>query len=208
MVLSRSKSIKSIRRDYYNHRLYPYNELAAQVIGFTNKDNQGIYGIEGYFDNILNGLESEVEYNKNSRGRRVFSKNSLLPNDGSDIVLTIDINIQDILQHELKEVFLENNAKSANGIIIDPYNGEIIAMASIPDFNLNTTEIYLQILLNIIIKIVLYHQNMSLAQHLKLFVFLQLLIIIKIKDINIFVRMVIILGDTNNLSEIMTPMIL
>jgi len=136
-LIEESKSIKSIRCDYYNHRLYPYNELAAQVIGFTNKDNQGIYGIEGYFDNILNGLESEVEYNKNSRGRRVSSKNSLLPNDGSDIFLTIDINIQDILQHELKEVFLENNAKSANGIIMDPYNGEIIAMASIPDFNLN-----------------------------------------------------------------------
>ena len=136
-LIEKSKSIKSIRCDYYSHRLYPYNELAAQVIGFTNKDNQGIYGIEGYFDKILNGSESKVEYNKNSRGRRVSSKNSLLPNNGSNIFLTIDINIQDILQHELKEVFLENQAKSANGIIIDPHNGEIIAMASIPDFNLN-----------------------------------------------------------------------
>ena len=136
-LIEQSKSIKSLNCDYYNHRLYPYNELAAQLIGFTNYDNQGKYGIEGYFNHILDGSKSRVEYNKNSRGRRVSSQNSLLPNDGSDIFLTIDINIQDILQHELKEVFLNNNAKSANGIIINPYNGEIIAMASIPDFNLN-----------------------------------------------------------------------
>ena len=136
-LIEKSKTIDALHCNYYNHRLYPYNELAAQLIGFTNYDNQGRYGIEGYFDHILDGTKSRVEYNKNSRGRRVSSKNSLLPNDGSDIFLTIDINIQDILQHELKEVFLKNNAKSANGIIINPYNGEVIAMASIPDFNLN-----------------------------------------------------------------------
>ena len=136
-LIEKSKSIKYLNYNYYNHRLYPYDELAAQLIGFTNYDNEGRYGIEGYFNHILNGSESRVEYNKNSRGRRVSSKNSLLPNDGSDIFLTIDINIQDILQHELKETFLNNNAKSANGIIINPYNGEVIAMASIPDFNLN-----------------------------------------------------------------------
>ena len=136
-LIEQSKLIESINCDYYNHRLYPYNELAAQVIGFTNYDNQGRYGVEGYFDHILNGSKLRVEYNKNSRGRRISSKKSLLPNDGSDIFLTIDINIQDILQHELKESFLNHNAKSANGIIMNPYNGEIIAMASIPDFNLN-----------------------------------------------------------------------
>ncbi len=136
-IIEKAKTIKGLNCDFYNHRLYPYNELAAQVIGFTNYDNQGRYGIEGYFDYILDGSKSKVEYNKNSRGRRVSSKNSLLPNDGSDIFLTIDINIQDILQYELKEAFLENNAKSANGIIMDPYTGEVIAMASLPDFNLN-----------------------------------------------------------------------
>ncbi len=136
-LIEKSKSIKYLNYNYYNHRLYPYDELAAQLIGFTNYDNEGRYGIEGYFNHILNGSQSRVEYNKNSRGRRVSSKNSLLPNDGSDIFLTIDINIQDILQNELKETFLNNNAKSANGIIINPYNGEVIAMASIPDFNLN-----------------------------------------------------------------------
>lgn len=136
-LIEKSKNIKSLHCSYYNHRLYPYNELAAQVIGFTNYDNQGRYGIEGYFDNILDGSNSMVEYNKNSRGRIVSSKNSFLPNNGSDILLTIDINIQDILQSELKKTYLESNAISANGIIMNPHNGEIIAMASIPDFNIN-----------------------------------------------------------------------
>ena len=136
-LINESKSIEYLYHDYYSHRLYPYNELAAQVIGFTNVDNQGRYGIEGYFDHILDGSKSIIEYNKNSRGRTVSSKNSFLPNDGSNIFLTLDINIQDILQTELKKSFLENNARSANGIIINPNNGEIIAMASIPDFNLN-----------------------------------------------------------------------
>ena len=136
-LIEKSKFIKSLNYNYYNHRLYPYNELAAQVIGFTNYDNHGRYGIEGYFDHILDGSKLTVKYDKNSRGRMVSSKKSFLPNDGSDIFLTIDINIQDILQNELKKTFLNNNAKSANGIIINPYNGEVIAMASIPVFNPN-----------------------------------------------------------------------
>ena len=136
-LIEKSKSIKSLQYNFYNHRLYPHNELAAQLIGFTNYDNQGRYGIEGYFNDILNGSQSIVEYNKNSRGRIISSKNSLLPNDGSDIYLTIDIDIQYILQNQLKKAFLDNNAKSANGIIMNPHNGEIIAMASLPDFNLN-----------------------------------------------------------------------
>ena len=104
-LIQKSKSIKSLHCNYYNHRLYPYIELAAQLIGFTNYDNQGRYGIEGYFNNILDGSKSIIEYNKNSRGRIVSSENSFLENDGSDIFLTIDINIQDILQSELKETF-------------------------------------------------------------------------------------------------------
>ncbi len=136
-LFNQSKKIKNLNCNIYKHRLYPYNELAAQLIGFTNYENQGRYGVEGYFNNILNGSEELVEYNKNSRGRIVSPKEINSITDGSDIYLTIDINIQDILQSQLKESLIENNAKSANGIIINPNTGEIIAMASLPDFDLN-----------------------------------------------------------------------
>ena len=137
-LINESKKIKNLQYDYYYHRLYPYNELAAQLIGFTNRENNGRYGIEGFFDNILKPSEQIVEYNKNSRGRIVSSNSLVQLKDGSDVSLTIDIEIQEILQYELKKALIKNNAKSANGIIMDPFSGEIIAMASLPDFNLNS----------------------------------------------------------------------
>jgi len=136
-LINYAKNIESLRIDYNNHRLYPYNELAAQVIGFTDKENKGKYGIEKFFDNILSGSREIVQYNKTASGKATFSKNTILPKNGSDIFLTIDINIQDILQKQLLNTVTQDKAKSANGIIVNPYNGEIIAMASIPDFNLN-----------------------------------------------------------------------
>jgi stage V sporulation protein D (sporulation-specific penicillin-binding protein) len=138
VLIEKIKNIKQIRVDFYNHRLYPYNELAAQLIGFTNYKNQGKYGIEGYFNKSLTGSESVVEYNKTASGKTIFSQNtSNLPSSGSDITLTIDIKIQEILQNQLSNALSENKAKSANGIIVNPINGEILAMASIPDFDLN-----------------------------------------------------------------------
>jgi len=136
-LINNAKKIKSLRIDYYDHRLYPYNKLAAQVIGFTNKDNNGQYGIESFFNNILKGAIKTVEYNKTASGKSINAKNTILPKKGSNIFLTIDIDIQEILQKELLNTVINNKAKSANGIIVNPYNGEVIAMASIPDFDLN-----------------------------------------------------------------------
>ena len=83
--------------------MYPYNELAAQLIGFTNNDNVGRYGIEGYFNNILSGHNAIVEYNKTASGKTKLNENiSKLAKNGSDVELTIDIKIQEILQNELK----------------------------------------------------------------------------------------------------------
>ncbi len=137
-LIEKINGIEQVRIDYYNHRLYPYNELAAQLIGFTDHQNQGKYGIEGFFNKILTGSESIVEYNKTASGKTIFSQNtSNLPNNGSDVFLTIDIKIQEILQNQLSNAYLKNKAKSANGIIVNPNNGEILAMASIPEFDLN-----------------------------------------------------------------------
>ena len=138
VLIEKINDINQVRIDYYNHRLYPYNELAAQLIGFTDYKNQGKYGIEGFFNNILSGSESVVEYNRTASGKTIFSQNtSNLPSNGTDIILTLDIKIQEILQNQLSEAYSKNKAKSANGIIVNPNNGEILAMASIPDFDLN-----------------------------------------------------------------------
>ena len=137
-LVKKINSIDNVRIDKYNHRLYPYNELAAQLIGFTDYDNQGKYGVEGYFNSLLNGKKSKVEYNKTASGKTILDQNtSPLPSNGSNLILTIDIKIQEILQNQLKNALYSNKAKSANGIIVNPNNGEILAMASVPDFNLN-----------------------------------------------------------------------
>ena len=137
-LVNKSKNIEHLRVDFYDHRLYPYNELAAQLIGFTNNDNVGRYGIEGYFNNILSGHNAIVEYNKTATGKTKLNENiSKLAKNGSDVELTIDIKIQEILQNELKNALITNKAKSANGIIINPNSGEILAIASLPDFDLN-----------------------------------------------------------------------
>ena len=137
-LINKSKKINFLRVDLYNHRLYPHNELGAQLIGFTNNENIGRYGIEGYFNNILMGHNKIVEYNKTASGKTKFNENlTNLAQNGSDIVLTIDIKIQEILQNQLKNALAINKAKSANGIILDPNSGEILAIASLPDFDLN-----------------------------------------------------------------------
>ena len=137
-LVNKSKNIDHLRVDIYDHRLYPYNELAAQLIGFTNNDNIGRYGIEGYFNNILSGHNAIVEYNKTASGKTKLNENiTNLAKNGSDVELTIDIKIQEILQNELKNAIISNKAKSANGIILNPNSGEILAIASLPDFDLN-----------------------------------------------------------------------
>ena len=137
-LVNKSKNIDHLRVDIYDHRLYPYNELAAQLIGFTNNDNIGRYGIEGYFNNILSGHNAIVEYNKTASGKTKLNENiTNLAKNGSDVELTIDIKIQEILQNQLKNAIISNKAKSANGIILNPNSGEILAIASLPDFDLN-----------------------------------------------------------------------
>ena len=85
VLIEKINDINQVRIDYYNHRLYPYNELAAQLIGFTDYKNQGKYGIEGFFNKILSGSESLVEYNKTASGKTILSQNtSNLPSNGAD----------------------------------------------------------------------------------------------------------------------------
>lgn len=131
--------IKGLYKNRYNTRFYPFNELASQIIGYTNEFNQGITGIESYFDYILKAEEKQSIYHRQKSGERNTSlyhdRPILIP--GSDITLTLDMKLQCILQDELLKALDDCKAKSANGIIINPFNGEILAAASVPSLNLN-----------------------------------------------------------------------
>lgn len=129
-----------------SRRSYPHSNIASQIIGFTNDDDSGLVGIERYYEKFLSGTDGWVVKQKNVAGRRgSFYKSSFpikQPIEGSNIQLTIDIEYQSILQEELQRRIDESDAKGAMGILMNPQNGNILAMASLPDFDLNNPNQY------------------------------------------------------------------
>lgn len=121
-------------------RFYPYNNLASHVIGFTGTDNQGLYGIESKYNSTLSGVPGKIVGIYDVAGRETPFKEEkyINPKNGMDIVLTIDATIQQVVEKELKKAAIENNARIASAIVMNPKNGEIIAMANYPDYDLNT----------------------------------------------------------------------
>jgi cell division protein FtsI/penicillin-binding protein 2 len=120
-------------------RYYPQKELAAPVIGFTGTDGNGLYGIEVQYENILRGIDGKTEAGKDVFGN-IIPENIMTyiePMDGKDVMLTIDSQIQFIAEESLAEVAEEYNARSAIAVVMDPINGEILAMASYPGFDAN-----------------------------------------------------------------------
>ena len=120
-------------------RYYPHNHIAAQLIGFTNLDDDGISGIEKDFNDYLKGSPGWIYKTKGWSGK--IQHKSGMPFkravDGSNIQLTIDLEYQSILEEELKKRQLETRSSSATGIIMDPQTGEILAMATTPGFDNN-----------------------------------------------------------------------
>ncbi len=129
-----------INIDEDTKRYYPYNNLASYVIGFCNSENQGIYGVERSYNSYLTGTPGKIvtstDVNKNEisgeEGQHIDAEN------GNNIVLTIDANIQSIAEKYLKEAIEKNNARNGNVIIMKPSTGDILAMAQYPDYDLNT----------------------------------------------------------------------
>ncbi len=121
-------------------RYYPYGSLASTVLGFTNDDNQGAYGIEAYYNKILSGTAGMIVSVKNSVGADMDLKYSQVneSKDGNSIVLTIDESIQHILERNLETAVVEHSlGNKCAGIVMDVKTGEIIAMSTKPDFDPN-----------------------------------------------------------------------
>ncbi len=122
-------------------RYYPYNNLASNLIGFCGTDGQGLWGIESYWDDVLAGTPGKIVSTTDVAYDLVPDKDStyISAQNGSDITLSIDYNIQSIAEKYLKQAVIENDCKDGgNVIIMKPSTGDVLAMASYPDYNLNT----------------------------------------------------------------------
>lgn len=121
-------------------RYYPYDNLASHVLGFTGTDNQGLAGIEREYDSYLKGMAGRLITAKDASGGEMpFDYEKLVdPEDGLDLVLTIDENIQRITEKYLEQAVEENSlGNGACAIVMEVKTGDILAMSTKPDFNLN-----------------------------------------------------------------------
>lgn len=130
-----------INIDEDTKRYYPYSTLASQVIGFCGSDNQGLTGIEYKWDSVLTGTPGKIVSSKDSLQQEIpnAEETYIAAENGSDLTLTIDIKIQTIVEKYLKQAVEDNDCKNGgNVIVMNPQTGDILAMASYPDYDLNT----------------------------------------------------------------------
>jgi cell division protein FtsI (penicillin-binding protein 3) len=126
-----------------NKRFYPNKELAGQLIGFTGIDTQGLGGLEYQFDDILRGSSKELIASRDAFGRSLFAEGIQSSTDGRqghDLMLTIDKNIQYIVEKELQSAVTLSGARAGIALVMDPWSGEILALANVPLFDPNTFE--------------------------------------------------------------------
>ena len=129
-----------INIDEDTKRFYPYNNLASQIIGFCGSDNQGLAGIEAKYDNELKGEKGKILKMTDAKGINITDTSEAYEpaKQGNDLVLSIDATIQGIAEKYLKEACIDNVCTDGGNILLmNPQNGDILAIASYPDFNLN-----------------------------------------------------------------------
>lgn len=132
--------ITGVYIDEDTKRIYPNGNIAAHVLGFTGEDNQGLDGIEKVMENYLKGVPGKILNGVDAGGRQLPFNDSdrIDPQDGLKVVMTIDETIQHFATKALEEAIADNKvANGAFAIVTDPRNGDILAMVSKPDFNLN-----------------------------------------------------------------------
>ena len=126
-------------------RNYPYKNMLSHTLGYVGIDNQGLAGLELQYDKYLTGESGAIKYFSDAKGNKLnLSDVYLEPQDGMNIQLTIDINIQKSLERELNNVVDMFNPDMALAIVMDPNTGEILGMASRPDYDPNNYKNYSQ----------------------------------------------------------------
>ena len=124
-------------------RYYPYNEVLSHVLGYVGIDNQGLSGIELEYDNYLTGKNGAIKYYSDGKGNRLeLSEVYVEPQNGVNVSLTIDLDIQLAVERELDNVMTKYTPEQALILVADPNTGEILAMSSRPNFDSNNYQKY------------------------------------------------------------------
>lgn len=139
--MEENKITAGINIDEDSKRYYPYGTVASNVIGFCGIDNQGLDGIEAKWDSVLAGTPGKIVSSKGSDQKEIpnTEETYISAENGSDLTLTIDLNIQTIIEKYLKQAVEENECtRGGNVIVMDPKNGDILGMATYPNYDLNS----------------------------------------------------------------------
>lgn len=146
MQIDQEVALKILNSDYKGvflseniGRYYPYGDLLTQILGFTTIDNVGQAGIEQYYNNMLTGLDGKYYVQSDLQGHQIDNTlSSYIPSvAGMNLQLTIDVSIQQVVETVLEQIVLDHKPKSVTCIVMNPKNGELLALGLKPSFNLN-----------------------------------------------------------------------
>lgn len=137
--ISENKLGRCVGMEQSTKRYYPYGSLASSLIGFTGSDDQGLSGLEAYYDESLTGVNGRVVTAKDAKSNSISDEyaTSVEPKDGNSLVLTINHTIQYYLEKGLKDAMEQYQCKGAYGIVMDCNTGAVLAMSSMPDYDCN-----------------------------------------------------------------------
>lgn len=135
----REYHLAGIKVDEDYKRYYPYDTLASKVIGFTGADNQGILGLEVKYDDYLKGTNGKILTLTDARGVEIENagETRMEPINGNDLYISLDANIQMYCEQAAQKVYTEKQAQNVSVLVMNPQNGEIMAMVNYPEFHLN-----------------------------------------------------------------------
>ena len=135
----REYDLAGVKVDEDYKRYYPYDELASKVLGFTGGDNQGIIGLEVVYDEYLQGEAGKILTMTDAKGIEVESagERRLEPVSGQDLCISLDMNIQSYAMQLANQAMATKQADSVSILVMNPQNGEILAMVNVPEFDLN-----------------------------------------------------------------------
>lgn len=135
----RNLDLAGVKVDEDYKRYYPYGELASKVLGFTGADNQGIIGLEVKYEEYLTGQKGQILTLTDAKGIELegMGEKRNEPIAGNDLYISLDVNIQKYATQLAKQAYATKQAKGVSIIVMNVKNGEILAMADVPEFNLN-----------------------------------------------------------------------
>lgn len=135
----RAYGLAGVKVDEDYKRYYPYDTLASKVLGFTGADNQGILGLEVKYDSYLQGTDGKILTLTDARGIEIENagETRMEPVNGYDLYISLDVNIQQYCEQAAEKAYLQKHADSVSIIVMNPQNGELMAMVNYPEFSLN-----------------------------------------------------------------------